>query len=90
MSWVVYILQCADQSLYTGITNDMAARLEAHSNGTGAKYTRGRGPFSVLYEEGYATRSEASKRELAIKNLNRTEKLALCAPKKRVSAKNSK
>lgn len=77
MGWVVYILQCADQSLYTGITNDLAARLSSHSNGTGAKYTRGRGPFTVLHAEEYSTRSDASKRELAIKNLSRAQKIAL-------------
>ena len=83
MGWVVYILRCADETLYTGITNDLAARLAAHATGTGAKYTRGRGPFSVVLEEQYPTRSEASKRELAIKKLSRTAKTALCAPKKK-------
>ena len=83
MGWVVYILRCADETLYTGITNDLAARLAAHATGTGAKYTRGRGPFSVVLEEQYATRSDALKRELAIKKLSRTAKIALCAPRKK-------
>ena len=74
MSWVVYILKCADESLYTGITNDLDARLAAHEEGTGAKYTKGRGPFEVVYTEDCADRSEASKREFAIKKLNRAEK----------------
>ena len=74
MSWVVYILKCADDSLYTGITNDLDARLAAHEEGTGAKYTKGRGPFEVVYTEDCADRSEASKREFAIKKLNRAEK----------------
>ena len=79
MAWVVYILKCADDTLYTGITNDLEARLSAHSDGTGAKYTKGRGPFQVVYEESCENRSEASKREMAIKKLNRAEKQALCA-----------
>ena len=74
MSWVVYILKCADESLYTGITNDLDARLAVHEEGTGAKYTKGRGPFKVVYTEDCADRSEASKREFAIKKLNRAEK----------------
>jgi putative endonuclease len=74
MSWVVYILKCADESLYTGITNDLDARLSAHEEGTGAKYTKGRGPFMVMHVEGFENRSEASKREFAIKKLNRAEK----------------
>ena len=79
MSWTVYILRCADETLYTGITNDFEKRLAAHEDGTGAKYTKGRGPFEVLYQEDCADRSAASKREMAIKKLNREEKLALCA-----------
>ncbi len=78
MNWVVYILHCADQSLYTGMTNDLESRCAAHLNGTGAKYTRGRGPFTVLYQEAHATRAEALKREIAIKRLSRAEKLVLC------------
>jgi putative endonuclease len=83
MGWVVYILRCADETLYTGITNDLAGRLAAHAAGTGAKYTRGRGPFCVMLEEQYQTRSEASKRELAIKKLSRSAKTALCGQKKK-------
>lgn len=79
MGWVVYILKCSDQSLYTGITNDPSARYAAHTNGTGAKYTRGRGPFSVLYEERFPTRGAALRREAAIKNMSRVKKLKLCA-----------
>ncbi len=78
MDWVVYILKCGDGSLYTGITNDLPARLTAHSDGSGAKYTKGRGPFEVGYQEAHADRSAASKRELEIKRLSRQEKLALC------------
>lgn len=82
MNWVVYILRCADQSLYTGITNDLVARCAAHTNGTGAKYTRGRGPFFLLHEEHFVTRGDALKREIAIKKLTREEKYDLCARKK--------
>ena len=77
MDWIVYILKCSDSSLYTGITNNIANRLRAHQNGKGAKYTRGRGPFKIIHQEQYTTRSAASKRELEIKNLNHQEKLKL-------------
>ncbi len=79
MNWVVYILECTDKSLYTGITNDLDKRLTAHESGKGAKYTKGRGPFTLLYREDCETRSEASKREMSIKALSREEKLKLCA-----------
>ncbi|MCB1532285.1 MAG: GIY-YIG nuclease family protein [Alphaproteobacteria bacterium] len=79
MDWVVYILKCADQTLYTGITNDFAKRLTAHENGSGAKYTKGRGPFEVVFQEKFKTRSAASKREYEIKRLSREEKLSLIA-----------
>ncbi len=77
MNWVVYILKCGDETLYTGITNDLPARLGAHESGTGAKYTKGRGPFTVLHQEFFENRSLASKREIKIKKLSRAEKLAL-------------
>lgn len=78
MGWTVYILECADATLYTGITNDLAGRLEKHASGAGAKYTRGRGPYKVLYREDVGTRSAATKREAAIKALDRAGKLSLC------------
>ncbi|PZP56824.1 MAG: endonuclease [Micavibrio aeruginosavorus] len=77
MDWLVYILRCADNTFYTGITNDMEARLLKHGNGTGAKYTKGRGPFSVVYSERFENRSQASKREAAIKSMSKQEKLGL-------------
>ena len=77
MDWIVYILKCSDGSLYTGITNNIANRVRAHQNGKGAKYTKGRGPFKIIHQEQYTTRSAASKRELEIKNLNHQEKLKL-------------
>ena len=77
MSWHCYILRCADDTLYCGITNDLAKRLAAHNDGTAAKYTRTRGPVAVVYVEDCADRSSASKREMAIKKLQRGQKIAL-------------
>ncbi len=77
MKWIVYILECSDKSLYTGITNDMERRLEEHRTGRGAKYTKQRRPLRVRYTEFYGTKSAALKREAAIKSLDRSEKLAL-------------
>jgi putative endonuclease len=75
--WIVYILQCADGTLYTGITNDLDARLLKHAKGTGAKYTRGRGPYAVVFTQHCATKSDALKREMEIKKLSHHEKRAL-------------
>ncbi len=76
--WTVYILRCADDTLYTGITNDLAHRLAMHESGKGAKYLRGRTPLTLTYTEGHPTKSDALKRELQIKGLSRIEKLELC------------
>ena len=67
--WQVYIVQCADGSLYTGVTTDIVARLALHSAGKGAKYTRGRGPLALVYQEVVGTRGAALQREYAIKRL---------------------
>jgi putative endonuclease len=75
--WTVYVLECADGTLYTGITNDMENRLAKHAKGTGAKYTRGRGPYKVIHTELYPTKGQALKREAVIKALGREQKLAL-------------
>ncbi len=75
--WWVYILRCRDGSLYSGITNDIDQRLEAHNQGTGAKYTRGRRPVTLIYKEPAANRSEATRRERQMKSLSRQEKLLL-------------
>jgi len=76
--WYVYILQCSDDSLYTGITVDLDRRLDEHNNSKkGAKYTRARRPVQMMYSETYENRSLASKRESAIKKLSRSEKLTL-------------
>ena len=80
--WCVYIVRCADDTLYTGITNGLDKRLQAHDNGTGAKYTKNRGPVKLVYLEMAADRSAASKREYAIKKLSRAGKLALISAQK--------
>lgn len=76
-SWKLYILRCGDGSLYTGITVDVQARLSQHREGTGAKYTRGRGPLKLVYVEDCENHSHALKRECQVKALTKTEKLAL-------------
>jgi len=78
MAWYVYMLRCGDDTLYTGITDDVQRRLAAHRSGKGAKYTRGRSPLTLAYTEEVPDKSAALKRELAIKKLARTEKLKLC------------
>ncbi|NNM80225.1 MAG: GIY-YIG nuclease family protein [Gallionella sp.] len=77
MSWCCYLLRCADDTLYCGITNNLEKRLAAHNDGTAAKYTRTRTPVELVFSEACAGRSAASKRELAIKRLTRDKKLAL-------------
>ncbi len=76
-TWTLYILRCGDGSLYTGITTDLNRRLEAHRAGTGAKYTRGRGPLTLVYAELCTDHSQALRRECQIKALTRSEKEAL-------------
>lgn len=76
-TWNLYILRCADGSLYTGITTDVQVRFDAHSCGKGAKYTRGRGPLELVYTESCGDHSSALKRELEIKAMTRKEKLLL-------------
>lgn len=80
-AWKMYILRCGDGTLYTGITTDVQARLYAHCNGKGAKYTRGRGPLELVYSEECGTHSDALKREIAIKALTKEEKMRLCGAK---------
>lgn len=76
-TWYVYILECGDGTLYTGITDDVQRRLAAHQAGKGAKYTRGRGPLTLRYQEACESYSHALRREVQIKRLNRREKLKL-------------
>lgn len=76
-NWIVYILKCCDHTLYTGITNDITRRIQEHESGKGAKYTKGRGPFTLIYTEAHTNRSDASKREWHIKSLDKLSKLKL-------------
>jgi predicted GIY-YIG superfamily endonuclease len=77
--WFVYVVRCADDSLYTGISTDVPARVAAHNAGRGARYTRARLPVRLVHVENKRSRSTALKREAAIKALPRTEKLGLFA-----------
>jgi len=80
MNWSVYILRCSDDSLYTGITTDVERRVKEHngeSANLGAKFTRGRQPVKLVYQEKAASRSHATKREMEIKSLSRDLKLQL-------------
>ncbi|MFI5148765.1 MAG: GIY-YIG nuclease family protein [Bacteroidia bacterium] len=75
--WVLYLIQCADDTLYTGITNNLEARLEAHNAGKGAKYTKGRTPVLLKAVFEFADKSEASKAEYKMKQRTKAEKLKL-------------
>lgn len=83
MAWYVYILRCGDGTLYTGMTDDVQRRLDAHRAGKGAKYTRGRGPLELAYTEEQPDKSTALRRECAIKRLRREEKERLIQEKER-------
>lgn len=76
-TWYVYILECGDGTLYTGITDDVQRRLQMHRSGKGAKYTRGRLPLELRYKETCGPYSDALRREAQIKKLSRAEKLLL-------------
>ncbi len=77
MDWHLYLLRCGDGTLYCGIALDVESRVEAHRAGQGAKYTRGRGPLELVYQERCGSRSQALKRERAVKALSRAGKVAL-------------
>ena len=77
LRYFVYILKCADGTLYTGITNDMESRIAAHNSGTGAKYTRGRSPVKLVYQETCDDRSAALIRERQIKKMPKVKKLKM-------------
>jgi putative endonuclease len=79
MPYFVYLLECNDKSIYTGIATDLARRLREHKAGTGARYTRAHGAGKILYWEKYKTRGEALKREAEIKHWRRGKKLKLVA-----------
>ena len=72
--WYLYILRCKDGTLYTGITDNVERRFKAHSEGKGAKYTRGRGPLELVYVEECTDKSAALKREHEVKSMTRAQK----------------
>ena len=74
LAWYVYILRCGDGTLYTGITDDVPRRLATHRAGKGAKYTRGRGPLELVWQEEVPDKSAALRREYQLKQLSRSEK----------------
>ena len=75
MTWFLYLVECSDGSFYAGITNRLPELISAHNNGTGARYTRGKGPVKLLASKEYIDRSNASKAEALIKRLPRHKKL---------------
>jgi len=77
LNWQVYILKCRDNSFYTGITTDLKKRIARHNSGDGARYTRARRPVSLIYSERCASKSDAKKREIAIKSFSRENKESL-------------
>ena len=79
MMWYVYLLRCADDTVYAGCTTDPQRRLDQHNTGRGAKYTRARRPVTLVYLEQAENHSQALRREAALKRLSRKEKLALIA-----------
>ena len=82
-SWHVYMVRCADDSLYTGCTNDLDRRVAAHNSGKGARYTRSRRPVQVVWSVRVKNRSAALSREAKVKQLSRVQKLALVKRQKR-------
>ena len=81
--WIIYILRCADGSLYTGITKDVKRRCQQHNDGTASRYTRSRRPTKLVWQEVRPSRSSALKREAAIKAMTRREKMALIRLRKK-------
>jgi putative endonuclease len=75
--WNVYIILCADSSLYTGISNDVAKRVETHNNKKGAKYTKTRTPVKLVYQQSFESKSLAAKEEWRIKQLTKSQKISL-------------
>lgn len=81
--WFVYIMQCDDGSLYTGITKDVDRRCQQHNAGTASRYTRSRLPVKLVYKEAHPSQSSALKREAAIKSMPRKEKLTMIRVRKK-------
>jgi putative endonuclease len=84
--WFLYIARCADRTLYVGIARDVAARIALHDAGLGAKYTRGRGPLTVLARRRCASKGDALRLEIAVKRLSRDEKLAVSRSRRKLAA----
>ncbi len=80
--WFVYILECSDKTLYTGITTDIKRRVKEHNSGKGARYTRSKGPVKPVFQITVSDRSKASKLEYKIKQFSKKQKLALIAESK--------
>lgn len=77
-TWFLYIVQCSDRTLYTGITTDLERRVREHNSGDkGARYTRGRRPVVLVHCEKFSNRSDAAKREMKIKRMRREDKTNL-------------
>ena len=87
MNYFVYIISCADYTLYTGITNDLDSRIAAHNRGKGARYTSGRLPVSLVYRETCESKSIALRREMEIKRMTRAKKLRLISSGGNISQK---
>jgi len=83
VEWFVYIVRCADGSLYTGITKDVARRCQQHNAGTASRYTRSRRPVKLIHQEVHPAQSSALKREAAIKAMDRRAKLAMIRVRKK-------
>ncbi len=81
-TWFLYVVRCADGSLYTGITTDVARRTKQHNAGTASRYTRSRLPVVLVYQESQSNRSAALKRELAVKAMSREKKESLIGLRK--------
>lgn len=77
MGWWVYIVKCSDGTFYTGVSNNLKARIKKHNSGEGAKYTQSRRPVELVYKEKSLDRSRSLKREIEIKKLKRSKKLEL-------------
>ena len=88
--WFLYILKCRDNTFYTGITTDLDRRLDQHNNGTASRYTRSRKPVKRVHQETCADRSEALKREYAVKQLSREEKELLVKRRRKTAAAKTK
>ena len=79
--YYIYVVKCSDKTLYTGTTTDLGRRIEEHNTSDkGAKYTRSRRPVTLVYSEEFENKSDALKREIEVKKLSRTDKLALIYP----------